>query len=115
MPDEPPFTISEESRAGMHRILLAGELDLETSIELGAVLRRVCDSGALGVELDLSGVTFIDSLGLRSILDARRLCDEHRVAFAVVPNPGLHKIFEVTGLLELVPWRGLQEPHRPGA
>jgi anti-anti-sigma factor len=115
MVEEPLFSISEESRAGMHRILLAGELDLETSIELGAVLRRTCEAGALGIELDLSGVTFIDSLGLRSILDARDLCAEHRVDFAVVPNPSLHKIFEVTGLLELVPWRGLQEPHTPGA
>lgn len=104
------FSIEEESRAGLHRLVLAGELDLETSFELEAALKRHCDEGTRGIELDLRGVTFIDSLGLRSILAARDLCAGCGVDFAVVPNPGLHKIFEVTGLLDVVPWSDTGEP-----
>jgi anti-anti-sigma factor len=99
------FTIREESRAGRHRVILSGELDLDTAYELERTLGRVCGEGASQVDLDLRGVTFIDSLGLRSVLTARDLCTQYGAEFAVIPNPDLHRVFEVTGLLDVLPWR----------
>jgi anti-anti-sigma factor len=56
------------------------------------------------VVLDLREVAFMDSMGLRSVMAAKDLCAERGVALAVVPNPEVLKIFEVTGLVDEVPW-----------
>ena len=45
-----------------------GELDLSNAKTLEAELRRAIGGDAPGVVLDLSGVTFIDSAGLRVLL-----------------------------------------------
>jgi anti-anti-sigma factor len=49
-------------------------------------------------------VPFMDSMGLRSVMAAKDLCAERGVALAVIPNPEVLKIFEVTGLVDEVPW-----------
>ena len=46
------------------RVTVAGELDLATSARLRTALADVIDAGHIVVELDLDGVTFIDSSGL---------------------------------------------------
>lgn len=110
---EASFGIAQESRAGHHRLILTGELDLAAARQLDATLRQVCETGARQVDLDLRGVTFIDSVGLRSLLSARDTCAEQGVDMGAIPNPSLERIFEVTGLLDVLPWREPQEPGQP--
>jgi anti-anti-sigma factor len=62
-----------------------------------------CDIAAR-VVLDMREVAFMDSMGLRSVMDAKDLCAERGVELAVIPNPEVLKIFEVTGLVDEVPW-----------
>lgn len=106
---EASFGIVRESRAGHHRLILTGELDLAAAQQLDAALRGACEADARQVDLDLRGVTFIDSVGLRSLLSARDTCAEHDVAMGAIPNPSLQRIFEVTGLLDVLPWRDAGE------
>ncbi len=99
------FNIREEGRAGRHRLVLEGELDLAAAQELETAMVRVCGQGSRQVDLDLRGVTFMDSMGLRSLLAAKETCAKSGAEFAVVPNPRLQRIFEVTGMLDVLPWR----------
>jgi anti-anti-sigma factor len=103
--DEGPFGIDAQSRAGHHRLILTGELDLAASRELDAALRAACEQGARQIDLDLRGVTFIDSVGLSSLLAAREVCEQSGTEMGAIPNPALERIFEVTGLLDVLPWR----------
>lgn len=99
------FTIEEHSSAGRHELVLKGELDLAAAYDLEAALSKVFEEGSRQVDLDLRGVTFMDSMGLRSLLVAKDMCASHGAQLAVVPNPSLQKIFEVTGMLDVIPWR----------
>lgn len=63
--------LSEEQDGHGVRLSAAGELDLATSGSLQDQLRRLCDLGG-PVRLDLSEVTFVDSTGLRIILEGVR-------------------------------------------
>ncbi len=99
------FVIREQSRAGHHELTIEGELDLAAAYDLEAALSRICEGGATQIVLDLRGVSFMDSMGMRSLLTARDLCEGHGVELGMIPNPALHKIFEVTGLVDALPWR----------
>jgi anti-anti-sigma factor len=56
-----------------HRTVLAasGEIDVATAPELVEAAAAVLASGALDVWLDLSEVTFMDSTGVKVLLDTR--------------------------------------------
>jgi anti-anti-sigma factor len=99
------FSIEEEHRGGGHRLALSGELDLAAAYDLETALSRVCGSGGQ-IELDLRGVTFMDSMGMRSLLTARDMCSEHGSELSVIAGEGQRKMLEVTGLIEALPLQG---------
>ena len=80
------------------RITLEGELDIAPSPAVDGVLREPCDDGIRRV-LDLSGLTFMDSSGLRIILSAQASSRRDGWALALVPGPpAVQRIFEITGV-----------------
>jgi anti-sigma B factor antagonist len=72
-----------------------GEIDIATAPDVDAALRR-CTDGHVAVVCDLSQVEFMDSSGIRMLLDARER-EPHRFAIA---NPAVaaEKLLEVTGV-----------------
>jgi anti-anti-sigma factor len=97
------FTIEEEQRGAGHRLALNGELDLAAAYDLETALSRLCAGGGGQIELDLRGVTFMDSMGMRSLLTARDMCNEHGSELLVIAGEGQRKMLEVTGLIEVLP------------
>lgn len=76
-----------------------GEIDLATAGEVEAQLAPLWNGGFHEVVLDLVQVTFIDSSGLRVVVEAGEAAERHRVAFTVLPGPpAVQRTFEVTGL-----------------
>ncbi len=94
-----------EGRAG-HRLVLSGELDLNAGPRLIATVSGAVSSGVSSLELDLCEVTFIDSSGVRAILQARDECESHSAGLSLVPSshPGPQRVFETLGLVGMLPW-----------
>src|SRR5689334_419095 len=90
------ITITTRAAGGVRTIVVAGELDANSAPDLDAALGEVPDGDQ--VHLDMRGVTFTDSMGLRSILLA------HRRTRLVVLNPSdeVHKIFEIAGIADIL-------------
>ena len=65
-----PFTVERQNANGTVRIILRGELDMETGPRAEEELRRVEDEQPPVIVLDLREVTFFDSTGLQLVLDA---------------------------------------------
>jgi anti-anti-sigma factor len=99
------FSIEEERVGIGHRLVLEGELDLAAAYDLETALSRLCAEGA-PIELDLRGITFMDSMGMRSLLTARDMCAEARSNLSVLAGEGQRKMLEVTGLIEVLPLQG---------
>jgi len=85
-------------------VVVAGELDLQTSPELEATLDRELEL-ADSVLLDLSQVQFIDSTGLHAILlvleRSRTNGDKLRINSRLPAQA--RRLFELAGVLELLP------------
>jgi anti-sigma B factor antagonist len=79
------------------RVAPVGELDLATVDKLRAEVERLRESGFTQLVLDLRGVRFLDSTGLRLVLEldaaAREASQELRI---IRGSPVVQRIFDVT-------------------
>ena len=101
----PAMTIGEtELDEGSAEISLRGELDLATAPQLEAALRRVAQPGRT-IRIDLAGLAFMDSTGMRSILEANR--DAQRDGWTLrlgrAPEP-VQRVFAMSGVESLLPF-----------
>ncbi|MCW3029551.1 MAG: hypothetical protein JWN81_2762 [Solirubrobacterales bacterium] len=100
------FEVQDVVSDGRHRLVLTGELDLAPAAELEATLLRLCADGTKEIALDLSKLRFMGSIGLRLMLLARELCEEHGYEFQLIAGPAnIQRVFEMTGLLDVLPFR----------
>jgi anti-anti-sigma factor len=96
---ENPLTI-EVHREGDEAVLtLTGELDPHTAPTLADELEAVRADGATSVVLVLSGLTFVDSSGLRVLIAAdRSLAEAGGQLVLRSPSETVRRLLEITGL-----------------
>jgi anti-anti-sigma factor len=79
-----PLAIEVSNPDGQVRVALAGELDLESAPELADRLREVEADDPRLLVIDLRGLSFMDSSGLRELFLATRRAREQRRRLVVV-------------------------------
>src|SRR5215211_7679534 len=85
-----PLAVERTSTDGFELLIVEGEIDIATSSRL---------IGPLNV--DLSGVGFMDSTGLALLLNAHRRMARRGHGFAIVcPGGPLLRVFEVTDMVD---------------
>jgi anti-sigma B factor antagonist len=94
---------AEESRNGSTvRLYLRGELDMATRARVESALMRAEDSSASVIEVDLGGLTFMDSSGVHVALDARRRSREKGHSLVLLEgSESVQRVFELTGTAQL--------------
>lgn len=99
------LTISSARVGDMHLIALHGELDLATQRDFEQELLRVEATDALSIVVDLSGLTFMDSTGIRVMLsaDARSRAESNRLSL-LRGSFAVQRVFELTGVVDLLPF-----------
>ena len=102
--DHEPLVVDLEARAGEVWVLPSGELDLDTVDEVERALSIALASDAPQVVIDLRGLQFLDSTGLRVIAGACRGPEGERVSLIPGP-PAVQGVFTVSGLARELPFR----------
>lgn len=91
---------------GTSHLLLFGEFDLAGIQQFEAVLGKLEASAPPIVVVDLSGLDFMDSSGLRALVMADQRASRAGRRFAIVPGPpAVRRVFEITqldGRLDLI-------------
>jgi anti-sigma B factor antagonist len=78
-------------------VRVVGEVDLSTAPDLKEALAEVIEGGGLGVLVDLSEVTFIDSTTLGVLMGAvKRLRPRGGEVAIACHDPNIRRIFEIT-------------------
>jgi anti-anti-sigma factor len=93
------LSIDTETRDGAIHIALAGELDLSRADDFLSALTDAEEEEPEVLVVDLRGVTFMDSTGLRLLLGALRRAERENRRFVVVQGQDqVRDLFRVAGL-----------------
>jgi anti-anti-sigma factor len=97
--------ITTERDGGVAAICVSGELDLATVESLQRELERFEASDAYSIILDLSGLTFMDSTGVRLLLNAhaRSRADSNRLTM-LRGSAAVQRVLQITGVADLLPF-----------
>jgi anti-sigma B factor antagonist len=98
------FALSRESLGGaVAAITVHGELDMLTVPELRSALGAELAAGTTRIVLDLTDVSFIDSVSLAAIVNAKRqLGADGRLGVVIAPDSYTMLIFEIGGMEAVV-------------
>lgn len=102
MTDE-PLSIRCSRDGDTQRVLAVGELDIAT---VGSLEKAVLDveDGATVIVLDLSGLTFMDSTGLRLMVDlTERYGGEPNRLQVIAGSPAVERLLDIAGLRDRLP------------
>jgi anti-sigma B factor antagonist len=88
---------------GAIEVSLQGELDLASSRQMEERFASIDQQGPSRVTIDLGGLVFMDSSGLRVLLLADARAREHGYELVLLPGPEpVQRVFEMTGALDLL-------------
>jgi anti-anti-sigma factor len=83
------------------RVRLSGEFDLVAYKEVDELLANEQMNGRHDVIVDLRGLSFIDSSGIRALLQANMRAEEVGGRLRLIPGPdNVRRVFELAGLDE---------------
>lgn len=82
-------------------LTLQGDIDMGSSARFESGLRDAL-GGGLSVELDMSGVSFMDSTGLRTLMLARAGCSVGQTITISTPSRPVQRLLEITGLIDIL-------------
>jgi anti-sigma B factor antagonist len=97
----PRFSAQRQRYADVYLLKVAGELDLASYEALSGELARAEASDAKRILLDLSGATFIDSTGVRALVEATTRTNGEDGRLRLFPVQGqVRRVLELAGILE---------------
>ena len=96
---QPPFALTI-ARNGSHTVVsLRGELDIASEGEVAAGFGLVLGPPTTVLTVDMRELTFLDSTGLRLLLNLRTQCEASDCRLLIVPGgPAIQRAFDVSGL-----------------
>src|SRR3954451_3043503 len=95
-------TVSEAQDAGAVVVRVTGELDIVSEPEFEAALKRIDGRAAT---VDLSGVAFMDSTGLRALIGAARSYPGLKLSGPL--QPPVRRLLELTQTLTILPFENV--------
>jgi anti-anti-sigma factor len=100
------LTLECDSLEERPTVYLEGELTLATARDLVQAVARLTSQTLTGITLDLDGVTFIDSTGVRGILSVRELCRDRACVLAITQGPPqVRRVLQIAGIDHALPLR----------
>ena len=95
VPVQDAFAVLVCHDTGHPTVRLTGEVDLTNADTVSEAFRALADVGEQRVDLDFSGVTFMDSTGIRSLLEGIGLGLDLRI---VATSPRVARVLEIAGM-----------------
>ena len=97
--------MTSEREGDVHTICLFGELDLANADRVEHELERVEATDASSIVVDLAGLKFVDSTGIRLLVSAhaRSRADSNRLVLLRGPA-AVQRVFQLVGLEDRLPF-----------
>jgi anti-sigma B factor antagonist len=104
--ERPGFRVQIDVDDGMHVISVFGEVDVASAPVVGQALEEAEVSAATSVVLDLAGVTFLDSAGIRVLMNAVSVsrAGENKLSVRRDYQPPVDRVLALAGVIEALPY-----------
>ena len=103
--DPTSFTCEIVPERAAVRVRPLGALDMATAPTLHAEIAQLREAGFRRIVVDLRGLAFMDSSGLRSLLTLHAQASNDGFVLGIVRgNEVVQRVFEVTGTTDLLPF-----------
>jgi anti-sigma B factor antagonist len=83
---------------GVAQLRVTGEIDGVNAAEFERALLAVVERAEVGVRVDLTGLDYLGSEGVRALISAQRAATAAKVEWAIEPSPIVRRSLEVAGL-----------------
>jgi anti-sigma B factor antagonist len=101
----PPLRVDVWPAGEVVHVRPVGEIDLDTASQVRDRLDELTSAGFRRLILDLRGVTFLDSTGLRLVLETDASARADGFEFGLIEGPEtVQRAFEITGLRGALPF-----------
>ncbi|HBC88462.1 MAG TPA: hypothetical protein DCZ94_16055 [Lentisphaeria bacterium] len=98
------MTINQRKDGGITVLELQGRLDSFSSHDTDRQVTKLIDDGVLKIVLDLSGLEYVSSAGLRVVLSAaKRIRQAQGKMVLACPAPQVKKVLDVAGFSTILP------------
>jgi anti-anti-sigma factor len=94
------FTARVTEGGGEVTVALEGELDLASVDEAKATIRAARDRSDGAVVVDLRGLVFFGSVGLRSLVEVSQDAARSGRRLTLVPNENVRRLLDIAGVSE---------------
>jgi anti-sigma B factor antagonist len=93
--------VADETQTAAYRVTAKGEIDLQTAPRLAETLDSLIEQGAKLVVLEAAEVEFLDSSGLRVIINAGNALHASGGQLLIEGMSGaVQRVLEISGLIE---------------
>jgi anti-sigma B factor antagonist len=93
------LNIDQSEHDSKLRISVRGEVDLYTSPDLRKAIMNAVPAARDGVEIELSGVEYMDSSGVATLVEGFKIARENSKLFVLVaPSPSVSRVLELARL-----------------
>ena len=93
------LNIDQSERDSKMRISVRGEVDLYTSPDLRKAIMNAVPAAGDRVEIELSGVEYMDSSGVATLVEGFKIARENSKSFVLVaPSPSVTRVLELARL-----------------
>jgi anti-anti-sigma factor len=93
----PEFSYQVRNDQAITIVEVGGDVDMSVAGRLSDVLDPLITADAT-VVLDCSGVTFFDSMGLRTAVQSTQQAKDVGAAFALIPSEPVARVLELAGV-----------------
>jgi anti-anti-sigma factor len=98
------MTINERKQGGITILQAQGRLDSTSAPDMDRCMSKLIDGGAMQVFIDLSGLEYVSSAGLRVLLSAAKRIKQAQGKLALAsPSPQVRQVFNMAGFSSILP------------
>ena len=99
-----PLTIERREISGQAVFLISGRMDAENATQFDQTCDAFIAEGLSNLVIDLGELTYVSSMGLRSIVSIGKTLQAKGGALRICrPNGLVKRVFEITGLIDSFP------------
>jgi anti-anti-sigma factor len=94
--------LSASDDGGKALLTLVGAVDVESRGQLQSACQNLLSEGPVGLVLDMSGVTFMDSTGIGTLVEVSHSAQDLGITFTIRrPSTRVIRILQATALIDI--------------